>query len=447
LPPAEGLFASSNHRRSAIFVAGGYAMKTSLDHLPEGKRARLAVIVALFREAVPQGLLVLFGSHARGGWVDDDPETGYQSDFDLLAVVREPKQADDASFWLALEARFREAAAPTPVTLIAHEMKFINREIRMGQYFFGDIANEGVLLYAGQHLEFAKPKSLNARERLSLGEHNFTYWFDSASGFFRGCRTFIGQGLLNHAAFLLHQAAERYYHAASLVLTGYKDRTHDLGALGEKAAEQHPRLVEALPKTAPEDDRLFTLLRKAYIDSRYSKSYRITLAELAALQGRVLDLAGRVREVCLEKLATFCGPDAVSTALPRPPALDEPLDASLPPPPDDPAAFAAWARSLSELAEARMREGEARGKAEGLREGEAWAREYGDAQRAEGLREGKEEGLREGEAKGLRVAVLDLCELLGLEPTDEQRAQLEAMGVGELEVLRQQIKQARGWPA
>jgi uncharacterized protein len=284
-------------------------MKTSLDHLPEGKRAQLAAMVAIFHEAVPQGLLVLFGSHARGDWVDDEV-TGYRSDFDLLAVVRDPKQADDARSWHALEARFREIAAPSLVTLIAHDLKAVNREIRMGQYFFGDIANEGVLLYAGEKLDFAKPKALNAQERLALGEHNFGYWFHSAGMFFRGCRYYAGLGELSHAAFSLHQAAERYYHAASLVLTGYKHRTHDLNALGQKAAEQHPLLVEALPKTEPEDERLHTLLRKAYIEARYSKSYRISLDELRALQARVLELARRVREASLEKLASFCGPEA-----------------------------------------------------------------------------------------------------------------------------------------
>src|SRR5262245_4733518 len=126
-------------------------MKTSIDHLPEGKRAKLAAVVALFRERVPKGLLVLFGSHARGDWVDD-PETGHHSDFDLLAVVRDPKQAADISLWHELEGRLCEAAAPTPVTLIAHDLKFVNREIRIGQYFFGDIANEGILLYAGEKL-------------------------------------------------------------------------------------------------------------------------------------------------------------------------------------------------------------------------------------------------------------------------------------------------------
>ncbi|MCU0686622.1 MAG: hypothetical protein MUF34_30975 [Polyangiaceae bacterium] len=61
-------------------------------------------------------------------------------------------------------------------------------------------------------------------------------------------------------------------------------------------------------------------------------------------------------------------------------------------------------------------------------------------------RRGKAEGLREGEAKGLRAAVLDMGELLGLAPTEAQRASLDAMGVGELEALRQAIKRERRWP-
>jgi hypothetical protein len=51
-----------------------------------------------------------------------------------------------------------------------------------------------------------------------------------------------------------------------------------------------------------------------------------------------------------------------------------------------------------------------------------------------------------GKAEGLRVAVLDACELLGIVLTEAQRAQLEAMGVAELEALRHELKQTRRWP-
>ncbi len=161
------------------------------------------------------------------------------------------------------------------------------------------------------------------------------------------------QQRLKESAFLLHQATERYYHAAILVFTGYKQRTHDIELLGVQAGEQHALMVDLLPKTEPDDKHLFDLLKKAYIDARYSMSYRITSEELAELQKRVLVLAERVRAACLEKIATFCGADAMRQDLPVPPTLSEPILQDLPAPPTDPQEFGKWAQSLSELAEQR----------------------------------------------------------------------------------------------
>lgn len=70
-------------------------VKTSLDHLPEGKRRELAFVVDVLRsgftaarsprrsdeEAILR--IVLFGSYARGDWVED-PIGRYFSDYDLL---------------------------------------------------------------------------------------------------------------------------------------------------------------------------------------------------------------------------------------------------------------------------------------------------------------------------------------------------------------------------
>ena len=333
------------------------AMKTSLDHLPELKRAQLRAITSIFREGAPHGMLILFGSHARGDWVHD-AESGYRSDYDLIFIVGTEKQAEDLSLWSDLERRAREAAGETPVTLIVHGIKFVNHEIRIGQYFFGDIVNEGVLLHDSRRFQLARPKALNPAERLALAERNFTNWFDSASGFWRGCRYFASTSLLKHAAFLLHQATERYYHAALLVFTGYKQRTHDIEVLGRLAGEQHAGLSanDALPKADPEDRRLFDLLKKAYVDARYSMSYRITMEELSVLQERVIGLGERVRAACLEKMATFCGAEAVSPNLPVPPKLGEALLSNLPPPPSEAKDFEQWAQGLMELSERRALE-------------------------------------------------------------------------------------------
>jgi hypothetical protein len=56
------------------------------------------------------------------------------------------------------------------------------------------------------------------------------------------------------------------------------------------------------------------------------------------------------------------------------------------------------------------------------------------------------EGEAWGKAEGLRAAVLDSCELLGVEPTGEQWARLGGTGAGEFEALRLALKQTRRWP-
>lgn len=70
--------------------------------------------------------------------------------------------------------------------------------------------------------------------------------------------------------------------------------------------------------------------------------------------------------------------------------------------------------------------------------------------RQEGLQQGLQEGLRagleSGRREGLRAAILDLLDLLGLAPSETQRAQLEAMDSEELDQLRSQIKAQRAWP-
>src|SRR4029079_1866183 len=131
----------------------------------------------------------------------------------------------------------------------------------------------------------------------------------------------------------------------------------------------HPALAGALPRTEDEDKRLFDLLRRGYIDARYSKSYKITLEELRILRERVHDLAVRVREACVEKLASFCGPERVEP-LPEVPSITDIGELAEPPSPDDPGAFQAWREALTALAYERgQQEGFDRGEKQGFDRG------------------------------------------------------------------------------
>ena len=381
-------------------------MKTSLAHLPEAKRSQVEAIAELLRAEAPVEMVILFGSYARGDWVED-AENLYFSDFDLLAVVGTEKQAQDLALWSDLSQRARQIAGRTPVSLLAHDIKEINHEIRLGQYFFIDILREGVVVYTSRKYSLATPKALTPADRLELGLLNFRYWFASATEFWRGCGYYAGRGQTSHAAFLLHQATERYLHSALLVFTGYKPKTHDIEKLAGETAPLHASLAGALPRTEPEDERLFDLLKRAYIEARYSKSYRITFEELRILRERVLDLAARVRAACVEKLGSFCGPDKVGVL----PEVPHPMDmGELPEAPaaDDTSAFEAWREALM----ARSFE---RGEQQGFQRGEQ-----------HGFERGAQHGLERGELRGLAEALFTVLSARGITVDAAARARIEA---------------------
>jgi predicted nucleotidyltransferase/HEPN domain-containing protein len=280
-------------------------MKTSLDHLPDRKQEQLRVVVSLLREAAPVEMVVLFGSHARGDWVED-PITGYESDFDILVVVASPAVADRGTLWAEIENRAEALPEMTPVNIIVHDFKFVNKALERGQYFFADIAEEGVLLFDSGAFTLTARRAPTPAQRRAQAEEDFEHWSTSAAGFFQVYEFALHQQhAYNIAAFQLHQATERYFAAFLLTFTAYKPRTHNIEKLANQAASLHPIMRAALPRAAGEDRRLFDLLKKAYIDARYSKKYRITAEELSALGERVRDLGSLVERACREKIASL----------------------------------------------------------------------------------------------------------------------------------------------
>lgn len=56
-----------------------------------------------------------------------------------------------------------------------------------------------------------------------------------------------------------------------------------------------------------------------------------------------------------------------------------------------------------------------------------------------------DEGDERGHRRGLRTAILDLCEAYEITPTAEQRAALDDLDIHELDALRLRLKQDRRW--
>jgi predicted nucleotidyltransferase len=291
-------------------------VKTSLDHLPETKRDELArVLEILFRgfeaatkhKTSPRSRgsilkVVLYGSYARGDWVDD-PKSGYRSDYDLLVVVSSDELTDVAEYWADTDEKLLQAYSITheltaPAHFIVHSLGEVNRELKRGRPFFVDIVRDGIALYEAPEHPFAKPEKLSPEEAHKEAQANFDQWFGSAGEFLGHARNGVAQGGGNTSAFLLHQATERLYHCELLTTTLYSPKSHKLNFLRSQAERVAPELIPVWPQAERFEKRCWELLRRAYVEARYSAHYRITHKELTWLVERVEDLQRRVEESC-----------------------------------------------------------------------------------------------------------------------------------------------------
>jgi HEPN domain-containing protein/predicted nucleotidyltransferase len=286
-------------------------------HLPQAKQDQLQAIVGVIRKHAPAEIIVLFGSFARGDWVED-AKTGYRSDFDILVIVQHNAVAERDDLWNTVENRAQALPGMnTEVSLIVHDVKCVNKKLGKGQFFFVDIIKEGVVLYDSGRLLLAAPKEqseLSLNERREQASRDFRKWFESANEFYGQFESGAEKGWTSNAAFQLHQATERYYAAVLLVFSGYKPRIHNIEALGKMASNQHPGLRGIFPRSTPEEQRRFKLLKKAYIDARYNEHYRITAEELSWLGERVRLLRDRAEQSCLAKIDSFVAPEGGAPA-------------------------------------------------------------------------------------------------------------------------------------
>lgn len=294
-------------------------MKTSLDHLPQRKQRELARIVEVlheeFEDALKEGTadfkklgrilkIILFGSYARGTWVDE-PHTkkGYKSDYDLLIVVNNRKLTDFSSYWQKAQDRLIHLPEiRTPVSLIVHSRREVNTALYDGEYFFVEIRRDGILLYELDDEPLAEPRPRGPADALRIAKDYFEDRLPHAKTFVEGTQFFVSRGRRKEAAFLLHQSIEQTYAALLLVLTSYSPASHNLRHLRSLAEERDQRLADIWPRDQHQYVAWFNILNEAYVKSRYSKHYEISEGALVWLVERAHQLIADVEAICVEHL-------------------------------------------------------------------------------------------------------------------------------------------------
>ncbi|MBY8826588.1 HEPN domain-containing protein [Hephaestia mangrovi] len=298
-------------------------MRTDLDHLPLAKQRELDRIVEIifeeFRAATENATgrrkgarilkIILFGSYARGDWVDAPASANqYKSDFDILVIVSQKELTDRAVYWAKAEERLVrgytiEKTLKTPVNFIVHSLHEVNDGLAHGRVFFIEVAKDGIALYAADGRELRTPTPKTPEQALEAARDYFNEYYPSAVVWLTTARNLMKQNRPKESAFLMHQATERFYAGLLLTLTFYVPYNHNIAFLRSLAEGLDRRLYGIWPEDTRKERAMFQKLKDAYVKARYSKHYRISEEELAWLGTRVEELGRVVHEVCTDRIA------------------------------------------------------------------------------------------------------------------------------------------------
>src|SRR5258708_3495820 len=281
-------------------------MNTSLEHLPPLKREQLMILSKVIIQAVRPEKIILFGMHAAAGGgsdpVADRQLAAFLGGYDLLIVTPRGERRNDHELQDLIENRCRMYY---PVTVLIHDIDYVNSRLAEGQYFFSTMSREAILLYDAGSIPLVKAAHPNLVHIRVVAQKDFERWKLNAEAFFRSALFNKQQRERKIAVFLLHQAAEQIYQAILLAFTGYKPCTHNLDKLRRYTNRFSIELAFLFPRNNAEEDHLFKLLLQGYVDARYKEDYEITEEELDQLTERIGKLLSIAERVCSNRFISL----------------------------------------------------------------------------------------------------------------------------------------------
>jgi HEPN domain-containing protein/predicted nucleotidyltransferase len=292
------------------------SMKNSINFLPERKRNDLRELVGLIRDEVRDVvMIILYGSYAKNTYVECDErrdfgvKTYYMSDYDLLVVTKKRLGVREGTVATRVNARFMDSKDnefQTRPQLINESVSKLNDALSEGRYFYVEILAQGIMLYDSEEYRLATPRELDYAEIKEMAEAYYKDKYSDAEDFLFHAKIAQERGTYQMCSFMLHQATENFIKTIPLVYVLYGYKEHDLEFLIEKCKPYTLDLAKVFPRDTDEEERLFKLLQRAYIEARYNKkNFAVTQADIDALIPRIELLRDIVEKVCRERIDEY----------------------------------------------------------------------------------------------------------------------------------------------
>lgn len=165
--------------------------------------------------------------------------------------------------------------------------------LKEGHQFAINVQQSAEVIYNSGTYDLTVSQTVNHDAVANAIEKHLTEGLTKAKEFLAGSELFRIRKQHSIAAFMLHQSAEQALRTLLKACTGYHANTHSIDRLLRYAGLVSYQLPDIFPQKTEEEKRLFNLLQKAYIDTRYKEDYKISNDDLLQLTEKVI----RIHEI------------------------------------------------------------------------------------------------------------------------------------------------------
>jgi HEPN domain-containing protein len=266
--------------------------------LTESFKEEQTKLVEIILAAEPAQSIYFLGSALMSRRIEsifmpDAPSCRYAGHYYLLVLVN-----NDSNLNAVQDKIENNCRHFIPVTAIVLRTAIWNEWLINNHRFAYTVSSRAVLLHGEpvNKIDLQEPDeaTIKAQNEMTYREGN-----NKVTEFIAGAELYKLRKQNNLAAFMLHQAAEHALHTILTLHTGLYLNTHNIDKLLRYCSMVCYRLPEIFPRNNEENERLFQLLQKAYIHTRYKYDYSINAKDLEVLTGRAERLKRITQELCI----------------------------------------------------------------------------------------------------------------------------------------------------
>ena len=211
----------------------------------------------------------------------------------LLILTRREDKRKFHELHEFIESRMR---LTTTVTIIIEGLHVFNEWLAIGHAFARRVYASGLLIYDGG-ASLCIPKEVDVSQERTIFKEEFDFWYKKITEYLAGADLFSIRKEFGLSAFFLHQAMEHGLTILIKSITGYRLTTHNLQKLMGFSSPFSAELAALFPRNTDEENYLFQLLQRGYIEGRYKNDFIITEEEIDSLTVRVKKLRDIIKSM------------------------------------------------------------------------------------------------------------------------------------------------------